>query len=186
MSGRHSLRREVDLMKQALKTWWLPFFLILSLGFLLHFLYGWLPTPVTALFSPVRESLWEHVKIIFWPLLLAGLWATRTDRSDSLTPWLASSLIVNGLMLAVSYLWNVVLGLEGSVFNIALYVAAMILAFLLVPFFRQRLGEGGAMLVRLLALILLVLILRFTFSPPAGALFADLSGEVRTFLTIPV
>lgn len=173
-------------MKQASKSWWLPFFLILSLGFLLHFLYTWLPIPLTALISPVRESLWEHVKIIFWPLLLAGFWAARADRTDSLAPWLAASLTVNGLMLAVSYLWNVVLGLDGGVFNIALYVLSMLLAFLLVPFFRRRLGPGEAILARLLALILAALILWFTFSPPAGVLFADLSGEVRTFLTIPV
>ena len=30
------------------------------------------------------------------------------------------------------------------------------------------------------------LIVWFTFSPPQSALFADLSGAVRTFLTIPV
>lgn len=173
-------------MKQTSKSWWLPFFLILSLGFLLHFLYTWLPIPLTSLISPVRESLWEHVKIIFWPLLLAGFWAVRADRTDSLAPWLAASLTVNGLMLAVSYLWNVVLGLDGGVFNIALYVVTMLLAFLLVPFFWRRLGPGGAILARLLALILVALILLFTFSPPAGVLFADLSGEVRTFLTIPV
>ena len=29
-------------------------------GACLHFLYALLPNPVTALFSPVNESLWEH------------------------------------------------------------------------------------------------------------------------------
>ena len=173
-------------MRQMFRGWRFPFPLFLGLGFLLHFLYGWLPGPVTALLSPVRESLWEHVKLLFWPLLLAGLWTVRTGRSQALAPWLAAALTVNGLMLPIGYFWNVTLGLEGGVFNIILYVVLMLLAFLLVPFFRNRLDGMGAALTTLAALILVVLILWFTFFPPAGVLFADLSGEVRTFLTIPV
>ena len=37
-----------------------------------------------------------------------------------------------------------------------------------------------------LAVLLGALIVWFTFFPPDAALFADLSGAVRTFLTIPV
>ena len=44
----------------------------LGLGVLLHFLFHWLPSPITALISPVRESLWEHLKILLLPLLLAA------------------------------------------------------------------------------------------------------------------
>ena len=43
-----------------------------ALGVLLHFLFDWFPNPVTALFSPVRESIWEHVKLIYFPLLAAA------------------------------------------------------------------------------------------------------------------
>lgn len=173
-------------MKHGSKAWWLPLLVTLALGFLLHFLYGWLPSPVTALISPVRESLWEHVKILFWPLLLAGLYASRTGGADGSAPWLAANLAVNALMLALGYFWNVTLGMEGAVFNIVLYVAMVLLAFLLVPLFSKRMGAGAALLTRLLALIMAALIVWFTFSPPAGVLFADLSGEARTFLTIPV
>ena len=35
-------------------------------GVCLHFLYDLLPCPVTALFSPVRESIWEHLKVIYF------------------------------------------------------------------------------------------------------------------------
>lgn len=172
-------------MHQMKKNGWLPFLAALSAGFLLHFLYGWLPNPLTALLSPVRESLWEHVKILFWPILGAGLWLSRT-RGDSLTPWLAAALTVNALMLGLSYLWNVSLQLEGALFNIALYVLMMTLAFLLVPLFRRKLGPGLGLPIQLAAVALALLLLYFTYTPPAGVLFADLSGEVRTFFTIPV
>ena len=42
-------------------------------GACLHFLYVLLPNPVTALLAPVNESLWEHLKIFFWPYLAAAL-----------------------------------------------------------------------------------------------------------------
>ena len=45
-------------------------------------------------------------------------------------------------------------------------------------------AEEGAAVV--LTALLGALIVWFTFFPPMTALFADLSGAVRTFLTIPV
>ena len=36
-------------------------------GTALHFLHSWLPNPLTALFAPVNESVWEQLKLLFWP-----------------------------------------------------------------------------------------------------------------------
>ena len=43
------------------------FCLTLLAGIGLHALYRLCPNALTALFSPVRESLWEHIKLLFWP-----------------------------------------------------------------------------------------------------------------------
>jgi len=41
------------------------------LGPLLHFAYGWSgENRIVAAFSTVNESIWEHMKILFWPLIL--------------------------------------------------------------------------------------------------------------------
>ena len=45
----------------------LAFVLAVLAGAGLHFVYGLCPNGVTALFSPVNESIWEHTKILFWP-----------------------------------------------------------------------------------------------------------------------
>ena len=60
--------------KRQLIVTWLAAILA---GCALHFLYEWLPSAITALFSPVNESLWEHVKLVFWPLLGAALLLSR-------------------------------------------------------------------------------------------------------------
>lgn len=165
----------------------LVFVAALALGVLLHFVFDWLPSPITALISPVRESLWEHLKILFLPLLLSGLFFSRGGRSPQLTPWLLSLLVVCGLMLAVSYIYHITLGGESMAFDIGLYAALMALGFWL-PRLLWPLGEwpGVAWLALLLTALLWVFMVWFTFSPPSHILFADLSQGVRTFLTIPV
>lgn len=47
------------------------FFFISILGVLLHFTYEWSnDNPAVGLFSAVNESTWEHLKLIFFPMLL--------------------------------------------------------------------------------------------------------------------
>lgn len=48
-------------------------------GACLHFLYTLLPCVATALVAPVSESLWEHVKLIYWPCLITGILLSRRD-----------------------------------------------------------------------------------------------------------
>ena len=43
------------------------------LSFLWHFMYDLLPNNFFALFFPVNESIWEHMKIIYYCLLLSSL-----------------------------------------------------------------------------------------------------------------
>ena len=58
-------------MKRNMDVWSLIGFGVVSLaGTLLHFLYDWTGSPVAALFSGVNESTWEHMKLLFFPLLL--------------------------------------------------------------------------------------------------------------------
>jgi len=45
-------------------------FIIMLLGALLHFVYGWLNNSVFAIFGSINESVWEHLKLLFWPSLL--------------------------------------------------------------------------------------------------------------------
>lgn len=44
-----------------------------ALCFPLHFLYDKLPSFITSIFSPVNESIWEHMKILFTSIILSGV-----------------------------------------------------------------------------------------------------------------
>ncbi len=47
------------------------FLFLLSL--LWHFMYDWFPCVLTSIFFPVNESIWEHMKIIFYCLFIGSV-----------------------------------------------------------------------------------------------------------------
>ena len=106
-------------MKKLSAKPWIVFFAALALGVLLHFLHDWAPNPVVGLISPVRESLWEHIKILYIPLLLSafilgkGAPALRTAR-------LLAIPVVCGLMLGLAWLYHIPLRGEGMAFDLIL------------------------------------------------------------------
>ena len=162
----------------------LAFLLACAAGALLHFLYQWLPSPLTALIAPVNESLWEHGKLLFWPYLAAALLLNRCKPRESLRPWLLSAVLMVALMLSVGYLYHIVLGGEAMAFDLGLYTVLMALGFLLPRLFPGPWEGFGWELAVWLAAALGVSLVLFTFWPPAGVLFLDLSGA-PTWATIP-
>lgn len=46
---------------------------IFLLCFLFHFIYDWIPSYVTAIFFPINESIWEHMKLLFSAVVMYGI-----------------------------------------------------------------------------------------------------------------
>ena len=99
------------------------------LGVLLHFLYEWFPIPALALISPVRESIWEHVKLIYFPLLLVSLVMGRGGQGAR-APWLLSMIVACVVMLGVGYVYHVIFRGEAMAVDLILYVLMIALGFL--------------------------------------------------------
>lgn len=174
-------------MEKTTKKLLLYYLIAAALGTALHFLFTWLPSPVTALVSPVRESVWEHVKLLYFPLLGAALLLGRGGGGAARTPWLLSLTVCCAILLGVGCLYHITLRGESLYVDLALYFVLLAVGFLL-PRALWPLCEwpGTDKAAVALAALLGGLIVWFTFFPPEAALFADLGGAVRTFLTIPV
>ena len=127
-------------------------------GSCLHFVYALWPNGLTALLAPVNESLWEHVKILYWLLSAA-------------------------VMLGVGYLYHVVLEGDSLFFDVALYVLVMAAFFLLPCFLRTPVWSRTRLLWVVLVLALGAATFVFTWCPPDGLLFRDLS--LPTFYSLP-
>ena len=154
-------------------------------GACLHFLHALAPNFLTALFSPVNESIWEHVKILYWPLLVAALVLTRGGEKGSRGPWALGILISILCMLLVGGLYHLVMGGESLAADIVLYVVMMALCFVLANGALDRPGvRGKSELLVLLLLALGCAIVLFTFLPPDLPLFTDFSGA-NTWARIP-
>jgi len=153
-------------------------------GVLLHFLYDWFPNGLTLWFAPVKESLWEHVKILFWPYLGAAAVLTR-GRPGALRPWMLTVLLMCGTMLTVGYWYHVILGGDNAAVDIALFFLLVAFGFWFAPRFSGPFQGGIWMAPVVLAGVLVVLIGLFSLRPPEHVLFEDLSA-VRTWLRIPV
>ncbi len=61
--------------RKRIKTAELIAFIIASiLGVLFHFVYGWTgEIRIIGFFVPVNESIWEHLKLVFYPIALVSV-----------------------------------------------------------------------------------------------------------------
>ena len=166
--------------KRQLIVTWLAAMLA---GCVLHFLYQWWPNAVTALFSPVNESLWEHVKLVFWPFLGAALLLNR-ERPGGVRPWLRVLPLLCVLTLGLGWAYHVMLGGEALWVDIAVYIMVMTLGFWMSTRFSGPFQGFKWVLPVLAAIGLALLIGWFTLYPPQALLFRDLAA-VGSWLPIP-
>jgi len=169
-----------------MKKVWLAFALSLLSGVVLHFVYDWFPNPLTALVSPVNESLWEHANLLFWPLIVSAFCLSGGEMR-ALAARLLSAIAASLFVVAAGYVYHVLLRGEALAADLILYTAAMALGFCLAgPLGQLAETPGRQKLVTALACAMVIAFIWFTCSPPDAVIFSDLSDGLRTFLTIPV
>ena len=147
------------------------------LGTLLHFLYDLLGgAKWIAPFAATSESTFEHMKLLFWPMLLFGgvEYFFFRDRADFLCIKLRSILLGLALIPILFYTYNGAIGRSPDLVNIAIFFIAAAAAYhnetkmLLAP---ER--PCNARLSLVLLLVLTLLFLYFTQNPLKIGLFRD-------------
>lgn len=148
------------------------------LGTLSHFFYDWSgQNPVVALFSPVSESTWEHMKLVFFPILLWSLFLPVKLREDS--PAQRCALLVGGLigtwLVPVTfYTYSGILGRNIAFIDIAIFYISVLTAFGIA--WKLRDSDRVSKLcpfIRLFTAVMLLAFFLFTFAPPDIGLFAE-------------
>ena len=156
------------------------FLFVCAAGTALHFLYQWSGESVAAApFAAVNESVWEHMKLLFWPMLLwAGAErAVLGGYSRGFWPAKAvGTLLGLALMPALYYTYTGTLGVSVMWVDIAIFFVAAAAAFLaetrmLARDWRCRGGARASALV--LLLLLSAAFVLCTFVPPRFPLFRD-------------
>ena len=108
----------------------LAFIVIGALGSLFHFVYDWTgENKIIGFFVPVNESIWEHLKLIFYPALIyfAGEFFLTKEREKNLIPQMAVS-IFSGMFTTVLlyYLYTGILGFNVDFLNITIFFISVI------------------------------------------------------------
>ena len=156
------------------KRFWIAFFLTALAGAGLHFVYELCPLPIVGLFAPVNESVWEHLKLFFWPFLAAAFVLTR-GQADGQRAWsgfLLAELLMPLLCMGGFYTLTAGFGVEALWVDLALYTVTMAAGFRLAY---RRMMDGTAawaagVLVIAVGLYGAALIL-FTMAPPLLPVF---------------
>lgn len=115
----------------------------LVIGSLLHNVYVWFPNGFTALIAPVNESLWEHTKIIFYPLLLAGFLCNREKNPVAGTAWGLAAVGASAGMLVTAYTYHRIFEQDSFIFDIGLFVVSILLGFFLAQVLKHLTVEKG-------------------------------------------
>ena len=156
------------------------FLFVCAAGTALHFLYQWSGESVAAApFAAVNESVWEHMKLLFWPMLLWAGAERAVLGGYSRGFWPAKALgTLLGLALipALYYTYTGALGVSVMWVDIAIFFVAAAAAFLaetrmLARDWRCRGGTRASALV--LLLLLSAAFVFCTFAPPRFPLFRD-------------
>ena len=156
------------------------FLFVCAAGTALHFLYQWSGESVAAApFAAVNESVWEHMKLLFWPMQLWAGAERAVLGGYSRGFWPAKALgIILGLALipALYYTYTGALGVSVMWVDIAIFFVAAAAAFLaetrmLARDWRCRGGARASALV--LLLLLSAAFVLCTFVPPRFPLFRD-------------
>lgn len=146
-------------------------------GTVAHFVYEWSGNNfLVGLFFPVNESTWEHMKLLFFPMLvfalLGGKWVEKK------IPCIYDAMfggILTGLAAipVLFYTYSGILGFYVDWLNITLYYISVLAAYGMVYQLAGACKERNGKLLRYSMYLLIVAFLFFTVYPPQIGLFAN-------------
>ena len=161
-------------MKKERTVYMITYFVTAAFGTLSHFVYQWLPLPLVSLFFPINESIWEHLKLLFWPLLLAGAFLAGRNRNKQST-WgavFSALLLAPALLLGIHYTLVAGFAVHARWVDVLLYYLVLAAAF--VRIWRLNGSEKAEALARYLIMPVGVYgscLILFTLAPPSLPIF---------------
>jgi len=179
LSLRYRLR-ELIRVKRSILRWELGgIVFIVVLGTVLHFAFEWSGgwAPLGAIVA-VNESVWEHLKLGFWPALLyAALEYGRFGKSATnfLFAKTVGIYLIPVTIVVLYYAYTTILGHGLLAVDIAIFVVAVIVGQLVsykvlaASPLSERLNRFAPTALAVLAILFVL----FTFCPPEFPLFRD-------------
>ncbi len=150
-------------------------------GVLMHFAYEWSgENRFVSLFAPVNESTWEHMKLVFFPMLIYSIFGIRALKSEfkNIAPSMFIGILVATFLIPVLfYTYSGVLGYNKPFFDIATFFISTAIGFYVSYILIKNLSLSGIESLEriLLFIIIIVAIMFFAFTlyPPKLGIFIE-------------
>lgn len=153
----------------------------LVFGVLSHFFYEWSgENPLVGLFFPVNESVWEHMKLLFFPALFYTVFEIvfllKTD-TRFLTARFVSIVIGMFVIPCLFFIYTGFLGKTVMLLDLLIFVISVLCTFLLSRYIELYVYSLNFPIFVLFVILLFLLILffSFTFSPPNLPIFWEIT-----------
>lgn len=150
------------------------------LGTLLHFLYEWTgENVIIASFSAVNESVWEHLKLVFFPMLLAAVveyfFVNKLAHNyiEAKTIGIFSSIC---FIVVTFFTYTGIIGTNFLILDILIFISSIILGEYISYKLMKRKNESNQKTKLLASVILGFLLICFvvcTYLTPRVNLFRD-------------
>lgn len=153
---------------------------IMIVGTLLHFTFGWSNNnPLVGTFSAVNESTWEHLKLVFFPMLVAGIveyFALRGKTKNMIQAKAVAIVFAICFIIVFFYTYTGIIGTNFFILDILSFLLSIIIgewiAYKII--INKSLYENKNKIFAIIILtILLISFMLFTFNPPKINLFKD-------------
>ena len=147
------------------------------LGTILHFTFEWSGNNhFVAAFSAVNESTWEHLKLLFFPMLLTtiiGYFYIGKNTSNFLCSKLIGILTAISFTVIFFYTYTSILGTNFAFIDISIFFIAVLLGEYITYKFLLSDFSCNKNISIFLLLILLICFILFTYITPKIGLFKD-------------
>ena len=152
-------------------------FIALILGTLLHFTYAWSGNNIfMGLFSAINESIWEHLKLVFFPMLITGIvdyFIFKNDFQNFICSKTLGIIIAMLFTVIFFYTYTGIIGTNYAVLNIATFVISIILGEYLTYILTLNNFKCNRYVYTLILISITFAFLIFSFNPPKINLFKD-------------
>ena len=148
------------------------------LGALMHFAYNVFSNPIVAVIAPVNESIFEHLKLVLYPMLFVSLivWYRYKNKDLSFLTAIPISIIVGILsVVLIYYFYYFGLGIESLVLDIFLLLLSIFIGNMSFYWVRVHHIQWSMKISFAIIIILIILFTFWTFFPPDLPLFIDYS-----------
>lgn len=156
--------------------------LAMIIGTILHFLYAWSGNNnIIASFSATNESVWEHLKLVFFPMLILGIieyFFVKNITNNYIEAKTIGIFTAISFIVIFFYTYTGILGINFFLIDILTFIISIILGEW-VSYKLLMVENQSNITTKILSAIILIFLLLsfiiFTYNPPKVNLFRDTS-----------